>query len=138
MGIKGIALPKYDESLCSGCSPLSNMMNIFVMSAFNKCPGQPLPSIEIVNGKKALARTGYEKTILLGNCIIKANEGNVNIKNRIECKGCPPAYDEVIKILRENGLDFDETSYPKYLKQQSEKYNGKAEFTWDFFQPKLN
>jgi uncharacterized protein (DUF362 family)/Ni,Fe-hydrogenase III small subunit len=122
MGITGVALPKYDDTLCSGCSPIANMVNILVLSAFK---GEPLPKIEILNGKKMQARSGYDKTIMLGNCIIKANKGNANIEEPIEVTGCPPKMDELVDTLRSAGLDVNELAYIGYQKQQSEKYNGK-------------
>ena len=122
LGVTGTALPKYDETLCSGCSPIANMSNILVLSAFK---GQPLPKVEILNGKKMQARPGYEKTVLLGNCMIKANKDNPNIKEAIEVKGCPPSEDDVVSALKSVGLDVNIAVYHGYMKQQSEKYNGK-------------
>lgn len=49
LGITGTALPKYDETLCSGCSPIANLSSILVLSAFK---GEPLPKVEILNGKE--------------------------------------------------------------------------------------
>ena len=122
MGIQGVALPKYDDTLCSGCSPIANMCNILVMSAFK---GQPLPKVEILNGKKMQARPGYDKTVLMGNCIIKANRNNPTIKESVEVKGCPPDFEDVVKALKTCGLEVNEMAYLGYMKQQSEKYNGK-------------
>lgn len=122
MGITGTALPKYDETLCSGCSPVANLTNILVMSAFK---GQPLPSVEILNGKKMLARPGYDKTVLLGNCMIKANKENENIKEAVKVKGCPPSQEDVVAGLTSVGLDVKPAAYEGYMKQQSEKYEGK-------------
>ncbi len=122
IGIQGVALPKYDDTLCSGCSPIANMCNILVMSAFK---GQPLPKVEILNGKKMQARPGYDKTVLMGNCIIKANRNNPTIKELVEVKGCPPDFEDVVKALKTCGLEVNEMAYLGYMKQQSEKYNGK-------------
>jgi len=130
LGIKGAALPKYDETLCSGCSPIANMSNILVISAFK---GQPLPAVEILNGKKMQARPGYEKTVLLGNCMIKANKGNPNINEAVEVKGCPPSEDDVVSALKSVGLDVNILAYHGYMKQQSEKYNGKEGYDRLFF-----
>ena len=130
MGISGIALPKYDETLCSGCSPIANMVNILAMSAFK---GEPLPKIEVLNGKKMQGRPGYEKTILLGSCIIRANEGNADIKEAVKVKGCPPEGKDVIAALKDSGLEVNELVYLGYLKQQSEKYDGKDGYSWDFY-----
>jgi uncharacterized protein (DUF362 family) len=130
MGITGTALPKYDETLCSGCSPLANMINLLVLSAFN---GKPLPSIEILNGKKMEPRPGYEKTVLLGNCMIKANRNHVNINKAIPVKGCPPAEPDVVSALKIAGLDVKTNVYHDYMKQQSEKYTGREGFDPVFF-----
>jgi Ni,Fe-hydrogenase III small subunit len=129
-GVTGIAVPKYDETLCSGCSPFANMVNILVLSAFK---GQPLPSIEILNGKKMQARPGYDKTVLLGNCIIKANKENINIRKAIKVTGCPPNPTDVIAALRDAALDISETVYWDYLRQQGEKYDNQDRYSWDFY-----
>ncbi len=130
MGITGPALPKYDDTLCSGCSPIANMANILVMSAFK---GTPLPKVEILNGKKMQGRPGYERTIMLGNCIIKANKENGNIAQGVKVKGCPPNYEDVVEALKDAGFAVNEKVYFDYLKQQGSKYNGKEEFDGNFF-----
>ena len=129
-GVTGTAVPKYDETLCSGCSPFANMVNILVLSAFK---GDPLPKVEILNGKKMQARPGYENTILIGNCIIAANKENENIRKAINVTGCPPSPDDVIAALRETGINIHEGTYWTYLKQQSEKYNNQNTYSWDFY-----
>jgi len=129
-GVTGIAVPKYDETLCSGCSPFANMVNILVLSAFK---GQPLPVVEILNGKKIQARPGYDKTVLIGNCIIKANKNNVNIRKAIKVPGCPPDADDVIAALKDAELDINETVYWGYLRQQGEKYDNQDGYSWDFY-----
>ncbi len=130
MGITGPALPKYDDTLCSGCSPIANMVNILVMSAFK---GQPLPKVEVLNGKKMQARPGYEKTVMLGNCMIKANKNNPNISQPVELTGCPPKYEDVVSCLKSVGFEVNELVYVGYQKQQSEKYNGKEGFSPEFY-----
>jgi uncharacterized protein (DUF362 family) len=130
LGITGTALPKYDETLCSGCSPIANMSSILVLSAFK---GEPLPKVEILNGKKMMGRPGYEKTVLLGNCMIKANTDNPNISEAVYVKGCPPSEDDVVKAFQSVGLNVNILAYHGFMKQQSEKYNGKEGFDMDFF-----
>ncbi|MFA6012224.1 MAG: DUF362 domain-containing protein [Desulfobacteraceae bacterium] len=130
LGVTGAALPKYDETLCSGCSPIANLSNILVMSAFK---GEPLPKVEILNGKKMQARPGYDKTVLLGNCMIKANKGNGNINESVPVKGCPPTEDDVVKTLQSVGLDVNVLAYYGYMKQQSEKYDGKEGYDKGLF-----
>ena len=129
-GVTGTAVPKYDETLCSGCSPFANMVNILVLSAFK---GEPLPNVEVLNGKKMQARPGYENTILIGNCIIAANKENENIRKAINVTGCPPSPDDVIAALKETGINIHEGTYWTYLKQQSEKYDNQVAYSWDFY-----
>ena len=130
MGITGAALPKYDDSLCSGCSPIANMCNILVLSAFK---GQALPKVEVLNGKKMQARAGYDRTVLLGNCIIKANKDNPDIAMAMPVRGCPPSYNDVVEALKGSGLDINEMAYSGYMKQQGDKYNGKEGYDSSFF-----
>ena len=130
-GLTGIAVPKYDETLCSGCSPFANMVNILVLSSFK---GHALPRIEILNGKKMQARPGYEKTILIGNCIIKANRTNQNIKEPVNVRGCPPPAEYIITALRESGLDINESAYYGYLTQQGEKYDNREGYDLNLYQ----
>jgi Ni,Fe-hydrogenase III small subunit len=129
-GVTGVALPKYDETLCSGCTPLANMVNILVLSAFT---GQPLPKVEILNGKKMQARPGYDNTVLIGDCIIKANKENAHIRKAMRVTGCPPDTREVIDALKEAELHIDELAYWGYLKQQGEKYDNQEGYSWDFY-----
>ena len=130
LGVSCIALPKYDETLCSGCTPHSNMVNILAVSAIKS---GSLPKVEVLNGKKMQARPGYDKTILIGNCIIKANKGNANIKKAIEVAGCPPQAEDVITALKEAELRVDELAYWGYLKQQGGKYDNQEGYSWDFY-----
>jgi len=129
-GVTGTAVPKYDETLCSGCSPFANMVNILVLSAFK---GQPLPRVEILNGKKMLARLGYDKTVLIGNCMITANKDNMNIQKAIKVKGCPPDPVDVIAALKEAEIHIVERAYWDYMKQQSEKYDNQDDYSRDFY-----
>ena len=131
LGIAGIALPKYDETLCSGCSPLSNMVNILAMLAFK---GKPLPSIEVLNGKRMLGRPGFEHTILLGSCVIAANKDNENITNAVKVPGCPPKQGEVVAALAGAGLDARERAYVDYVKSLGKKYEGTPGFDPVLFQ----
>ena len=122
MGITGVAVPKYDDTLCTGCSPIVNMCNIFIISA-NK--GKPFCNFEVLSGKRMKARPGYDKTLLLGNCIIAANKGNANIKEATELKGCPPSVEDLKKVLTSLGVEYIDGAYDYYLNQLATKYDGK-------------
>jgi Ni,Fe-hydrogenase III small subunit len=106
------------------------MVNVLVLSAFK---GLPLPRVEILNGKKMQAQPGYDKTILIGNCMIRANKENVNIRKAIKINGCPPDPTDIIAALKEAELHISEGAYWGYMKQQSEKYNNQEGYSWDFY-----
>jgi uncharacterized protein (DUF362 family) len=130
-GIRGISVPKYDNSLCSGCSPIVNMINVLIMSAFK---GTPFDNVEILNGKKMQARPGFDRTILIGNCIIEANRTNSNIKRALKVTGCPPSDADVCDGLCSAGIQVDPSAYTRFLVRQAEKYNAKADYVKGFFQ----
>lgn len=125
MGITGLSFPKYDITICSGCSYLNNLLLIVVMGAYN---GAPFENIEFLSGKKKLSAGGFDKTFLFGNCIIKANRDNPHIKEAVKMKGCPPTPDEIIKTLQDHGIQADMEAYLKYRRSIVAKYEGKAEF----------
>ncbi|MDY6905206.1 MAG: DUF362 domain-containing protein [Thermodesulfobacteriota bacterium] len=133
LGVSNVAVPKYDETLCSGCSLLANMTNILVLAAKDSPPAAP---VEILNGKKMKARSGYEKTILLGNCIIKANKVNRHIREAIKVPGCPPSVDDVVTAFQAAGIKAKKNDYIRFLKQQSTKYDGREGFDLSFFTKK--
>ncbi|MDD5126747.1 MAG: DUF362 domain-containing protein [Dehalococcoidales bacterium] len=130
-GIQGISVPKYDSSLCSGCSPLVNMINVLVMSAYK---GAPFEKIEVLNGKKMQAQPGFDKTLLIGNCIIAANRANPNIKKALKVAGCPPSEEALLNGLKSAGIEIDPDAYSRFLIRQSEKYLGKPDFVKTFFE----
>ncbi len=130
MGVTGVAVPKYDETLCTGCSPIVNMSNIFIISA-NK--GKPFGNFEVLSGKRMLARPGYDKTLLLGNCIIAANKNNPNIKEAIELRGCPPSVDDLKKALAGLGVEYVDGAYDYYMNQLATKYDGKEGYDGSFY-----
>ncbi|MBN1882290.1 MAG: DUF362 domain-containing protein [Deltaproteobacteria bacterium] len=130
MGISGVAVPKYDSTLCTGCSPVVNMANIFIISGHK---GEPFSNFEVLSGKRMQARPGYDKTILIGNCIIKANKDNPNIKEAVKIPGCPPKVSDLKSALSDCGVQYVEGAYDYYLNQLSGKYDGKEGFEPSFY-----
>jgi uncharacterized protein (DUF362 family) len=135
MGISGVSVPKYDATLCTGCSPVVNMTNIFIISAKMQAKGNdaPFANFEVLSGKKMQARPGYDKTLLIGNCIIKANKDNPNINEAVEIKGCPPPIENLKKGLSACGVEFVEGAYDYYLNELATKYDGKEEYDESFY-----
>jgi len=63
----------------------------------------------------------------------QANLGNPYINHAIKVTGCPPDYSAITAALIEAGVSIEENAYMTYLRQQNEKYEGKPEFSWEFF-----
>ena len=130
MGISGVYYPKYDHTICSGCSFLNNMILILLIGAYT---GEPFDSIEFLTGKVARSRGGYKKTFLFGNCIIRANRDNPAIGEAVEIRGCPPRAEDIVRTLNEHGIRADFSTYLQYLESLSESYRYHPLFLEDHF-----
>ena len=129
-GISGIAIRKYDNTLCTGCSMMYNPMLILVMSAFK---GEPFKNVELVSGKKQIASKGYDYTVLFGNCACKLNKDNPNIKTPIPIKGCPPKFDKIIEGLKLAGLECNYKDYEAYRHYIFSRYKKQDGFDMELY-----
>ncbi len=129
-GISGIAIRKYDNTLCTGCSMMYNPMLLLVMSAFK---GEPFKNVELVSGKKQIASKGYDYTVLFGNCACKLNKDNPNIKNPISIKGCPPKFDKIIEGLKLAGLECNYQEYLAYRQYIFSRYKNDDGFDMELY-----
>ncbi|MFZ5633266.1 MAG: DUF362 domain-containing protein [Bacillota bacterium] len=118
-GISGIAIRKYDHSLCTACSKLYNPMLILLMSAFK---GEPFPGVEVLTGKRQEASPGFEKTVLFGRCACLQNKDNPNIKKAIPVAGCPPDLEEFQRLLAQEGIRCDYSRYVQYRHDSFNRY----------------
>jgi uncharacterized protein (DUF362 family) len=110
-GITGLAIRKYDSSLCTGCSVQYNPMLILLSSAFK---GEPFPKVEVVSGKQQLAADGFENTVLFGKCACHFNKNNPNIKKAIQLWGCPPDLEKFVEVLANEGIKCDYNEYVRF------------------------
>lgn len=130
-GITGLALRKYDNSMCTGCSYLYNIMVVMLMSAYK---GEPFPGIEIITGKRRLAGPGFAKTVLFGRCACTLNKDNPHIKKAIPIRGCPPDLKKFEKAMREEGIDCRYDDYLKYRRGYFDRhYKDREGFDMDLF-----
>ena len=129
-GIAGIYFPKYDKTLCTGCSYLYSPMLLMIMSAYQ---GNPFDNIEILTGKSMETSGKADKTILVGNCMIKANRKDSKIKEAIFAKGCPPSFEEVGKAFEHCAINVDMEAYQKLQHTLINRYQGKEEFNNSLF-----
>lgn len=118
-GITGLAIRKYDSSLCTGCSVQYNPMLILLSSAFK---GEPFPNVEVVSGKQQLAATGFDKSVLFGKCACHLNKNNTNIKKAIPLWGCPPNPEKFVEVLAEEGIKCDYNEYVRFRHYLYDRY----------------
>ena len=124
-GITGIYFPKYDKTLCTGCSYLYSPMLFMIMSAYQ---GEPFDNIEILTGKSMKSSGKADKTMLFGNCMIKANRKDPTIKEAVLAKGCPPTFEETTKAFEQCGIHVDIGAYQRLQQTLINRYQGKEEF----------
>lgn len=129
-GIAGLAIRKYDDSLCTGCSANYNPMIILMLSAFR---GESFPGIEVLSGKRQLASPGFEKTLLYGKCPCAHNKDNPYIKKAILVKSCPPTPEELISALKEEGIECNMDTYVAYRHYLFNRYKTEDGFDMGLF-----
>jgi hypothetical protein len=118
MGIKGLRLPKYEHTLCTGCSYMFNPLMMLLTST-----GQTeFDQLEVLSGAIMKPSGTANKTFLFGQCQVKENKDNPDIKEAIHIKGCPPSLDEMEKVLQENGLPVNRKAYLKYRMYLMSRY----------------
>ena len=74
-----------------------------------------------------------DKTMLIGNCMIKANRKNPIIKEVILAKGCPPDFEEAIEAFEKCGIHVDMGVYQRLQQTTINRYQGREEFDNDLF-----
>lgn len=127
-GITGLAIRKYDNTLCTGCSVQFNPMLILMMSAYK---GVPFPNVELVSGKSQKASAGFERTILFGKCACDLNKDNPYIQKAIAVKGCPPELKTFEELLRAEEIEINYEEYVKYRHYIFERYQQKKEYDFN-------
>ncbi len=133
-GITGLAIRKYDSSLCTGCSMMYNPMLILLMSAFK---GSPFPNMEVITGKRQKASPGFDYSVLYGKCACSLNKDNPDIKKAIEIKGCPPGKDEFIEALKGAGVVCDYSQYVAFRHYLYSRYKKEKGFDPELYSVSL-
>jgi len=132
-GVKGIAYPKYDLTMCTYCSGMTGTILSTIARAWQ---GKPFDDVEILTGKVMSPTPGMKKTILLGKCMYQKNRSHPGINEMLAVKGCPPDPKEVINALTQAGLDIDTYALenldmvPGFFMR---RYEGKPEFDEGLF-----
>lgn len=124
-GITGLAIRKYDSSLCTGCSVQYNPMLILLSSAYK---GVPFPNVEVISGKQQLAANGFDNSVLFGKCACHLNKNNPNLKKAIPLWGCPPDLEKMVEELAKEGIECDYNEYVRFRHYLFDRYKGKEGF----------
>ena len=133
LGIDGINIPKYDNTFCTGCSTHTNPLLVMLVSMWRR--GKRSAGFEFLTGKVMQSQGGYDKTFLLGQCMVKGNRSNPNIRHAVSIPGCPPSVEEMARLLKENGVEVDIEDYHRYRKHLVERFKSKPQFDpGDFFE----
>lgn len=130
LGIRGVRLPKYDATLCTGCSGIYSPILVMVMAAYR---GRPFDEVEILTGKAASPSGNAKRTLLVGNCMIKANRRSPRIREAVLVEGCPPDLETLVKGLKALGVEADLTALTPFQQGLAGRYEGKPDFDKGLF-----
>ncbi len=132
-GIEGLSYPQYDLTLCTYCSALNGVILTTIAYAWQ---GEPWDDVEVLTGKIMQPTPGKKKTILIGECMYRANKDHPAIQEMIAVKGCPPSPKAVVEALHRAGIEVNAAIFehidaaPGFFMA---RYEGKAGFEESFF-----
>lgn len=133
-GIQGLYYRKYDLSMCTYCSALNGLVLTAIRYAWK---GESWDGVEVLTGKQMQPTPGMKKTILLGKCMSKLHKDNPDIIAAIPVKGCPPDPKDIVKALRQAGIEADSGLFDQVEMLPGffmARYQDKPEFDEAFFQ----
>jgi len=117
-GIGGLYLPKYDSTLCTGCSYMFNPLMLALLSL----GGREYDGYEFLTGKKMRPSGRAAKTFLLGKCQCDLNGDNPDCGEAVPIRGCPPSMDRMLEALQNNGLPVSRVEYDNYRRHVMKRY----------------
>ena len=129
LGLQTAALPKYDDTLCTGCAYLYGPILLMLMCAQHD--NDPA-SVEVLTGKSMAPSGRSEYPVLVGKCMIKANAKHPAAGRAIKIRGCPPSFDAVKQGLAECGVHVNMDAYRNLQGMVFGRYQGQAEFDVGF------
>ena len=129
LGLETAALPKYDDTLCTGCAYLYGPILLMLMSAALEGDAA---ATEVLTGKAMAPSGSAAHTVLVGQCMIKANARHEAIRHAVRIRGCPPSFDAVQKGLAECGIRVDLDAYRRLQGMVFQRYQGQPEFDPSF------
>ena len=134
-GVRGFLLPKYDASLCTGCSYLYNPALVMVLVAGQQAGD--LGGVELLTGKRTAPSGRARVSVLMGNCIIKQFRKHPRLGEKtVLIPGCPPKLSQVEKGLVEAGVPVKLEYYHGFLERLGRRYRPEDGFLPADFQPR--
>ena len=133
MGIKGIKFHKYDNTLCTYCSPLIGMLLTIIAMSYK---GEPFDNVEFLCGKRLRPSDDVKKSILVGQCMCKLNKGHEGPQEIIKIRGCPPKPEEAAEALKGIGIEIPPSLLTDFDAAASffmERFKGRTEFDDSLF-----
>ena len=132
-GVSGVLLPKYDLSLCTGCSAVYNPLMIMLMAAARTVGD--LGGVEVLTGKRHDPSGQANRTLLLGNCIIKRCRKHPDAKDPVLVAGCPPKLEDIAAGLQQAGIPAELAAYQWFNSTIGKDYTPENGFLQSDFQP---
>lgn len=132
LGIRGLTYRQYDDTICTYCSGFTTIMLMAIAHAWR---GNPWDEVEILTGKRMRPTPGKKRTILLGRCMVEANQDSEHIQEMIAVKGCPPDLREALHALQRAGIDASPTFFETMDMAAGffmKRFEGKPEFDESF------
>jgi uncharacterized protein (DUF362 family) len=131
--VTGVLLPKYDFSLCTGCSVIYNPLMIMLMAA-SRTMGD-LGGVEVLTGKEHKPSGRAKRTVLLGNCMIKHCRKHPDAKDPVLVSGCPPTLGDIARGLQKAGIPAELAAYRWFADNYGKNYTPENGFLPSDFQP---
>jgi len=131
-GVKGVFMPKYDASLCTGCSFIFNPALVMLLTAG---AGKDSGGVEFLTGKAAQPSGRARVSILAGKCIVKELEGDPRLGRVIKVPQCPPRLHDIQDALRQAGVAAELDAFRHFMAGLIKRYPPDRGFDPADYQP---
>ncbi len=125
MGVEGLSMPRYDASLCTGCSAIYNPLVVLLTSAHRS---ESFGGLQVLTGKRMRPAEGFARSMLVGDCMIGRNRKDPRLAEAIEVPGCPPSIGELVEALQGIGLAPDPGAVMDFRMRQARRYAADPDF----------
>lgn len=131
-GVGGVLMPKYDASLCTGCSFIYNPALVMLLAAG---AGQDLGGVEFLTGKATQPSGRAKVSVLAGKCITKALKDDPRLGRVIQIPNCPPKLQQIEDALREAGVAAELKAFHGFMASLPKRYPADQGFDQADYRP---